>query len=286
MSDGFLKLSLQGMIRSALIGSVLSALLGVSLSAKIIVTVDGISIPDSVFNPIKQQNPNFNYDALPEAQKQQLLDEVINTVIVANVAKKEGLDKSEEYKMANIQLLYQLWISKQGESLDKTVNVTDDEAQRFYNNNLQSFITLNATLRHILVSKEDEAKNIVAEIGKVPKNKTKDKFSELAKKYSIDPGSKENGGLIENMNLNDPNVAPEFVQEAKKMQPNSYTRVPVKTRYGYHIIYLEKIDQAVTEPFSKVKSQILQFLKQQRMQEIVMEKVNRMRASANITYPK
>lgn len=284
MSMSFLKNSLQKATIASCI--MFPVLLGVNLHAKTIVTVDGIAISDSVFAALKQQNPNFNYDALPEAQKQQFLDEIVNAVVVANTAKKEGLDKSEDYKMANLQLLYQLWLSKQAENLDKTVSVTDEEAQRFYNNNIGFFITLNATLRHILVAKEDEAKNIIAEIGKVPKNKTKEKFSELAKKHSIDPGSKEKGGLLENMNLNDQNIAPEFVQEAKRMSSNSYTRTPVKTRYGYHVIFLEKIDQPVTEPFSKVKAQIVQLLKQQKMQEIVAEKVKKMRASANIVYPK
>lgn len=257
-----------------------------ALNAKTLVNVDGVEISDSVFNALKQQNPSFNYDALPEAQKQAFLDELVAMVLAANAAKKEGLDKSEEYKMMNLQGLAQLWLSKQGESLSKTIKVTDAEAKEYYNANKAVFAIQNAKLNHIVVAKEDEAKNIIAEIGKVPKNKTKDKFVELAKKYSLDNSNKANGGLIDQMNLNDPTIAPEFANEAKQMAVGSYTKTPVKTRYGYHVIYLEAREQATTQPFDKVKNVIMEGLKQQKMQQAVAEKMKKMRDNAKITYGK
>ncbi|RDU60578.1 peptidylprolyl isomerase [Helicobacter sp. MIT 14-3879] len=263
---------------------VLPAILGTILHAKTIVTVDGTEVSDSIFIALKQQNPNFNYDALPEAQKKQLLDEIITGILTANAAKKEGLEKTEEYRMGSLQLLSSLWLKRQVDSLSKTVNVTEAEAQKFYNDNSPLFITQNAKLLHILVTKEEEAKNIIAEIGKVPKNKIKDKFSELAKKHSIDPGSKENGGLIDKINLSDPNIAPEFAQEVKKMTANSYNKTPIKSRYGFHIVYLEKIDQPIKDPFTKVKTQLIERLKQKKIQEILQGKVDKMKDAARITY--
>ena len=271
----------------ALIGAM--ALLPLSVEAKVLVNVDGFDITDSMVNPIlkmQTQNPNMTFDSLQEAQKTQVLDGLINMVLAANAAKKDGLDKSDEYKLANIELLKQAWIGKQLESISKTINVTQAEAQTFYNNNKQLFAGHNASVRHILVQKEDEAKNIINEIGKVPKTKTEDKVAELAKKFSADPGSKEQGGLIENLNLNDPSLAPEFAQETKKMTAGSYTKTPVKTRYGYHIIYLKKIDAPVTQSFDKVKTQIIEGLKQQKMEQILAEKIKKVRDNAKITYGK
>lgn len=256
-----------------------------TLGAKTIVSVDGVEISDSIFSALKAQNPSFNYDALPEAQKNQLLDEIIDGVITANAAKKEGLDKTEEYKMANLQMLSGLWLKKQVDSLSKTINVTTAEAQTFYDSNKEMFVAQNAEVRHILVQKEQEAKNLIAEIGKVPKTKTESKIAELAQKFSIDPGSKANGGLLE-LPINSPAVAPEFAQEVMKMTAGTYTKNPVKTRYGYHIIYLKKLEQPVTQSFDSVKTQLIELLKQQKMESILKDKVRKMRDASKITYGK
>lgn len=271
--------------RVAQIAAVASLSLMPLANAKVLVNVDGVEVSDSIFQSLKQQNPSFNFDTLPQEQKQQLLDELVNGVITANAAKKEGLDKSEEYKMATLQLLSRLWLSKQAESLSKTINVSVAEAQKFYNENPKMFVTQNADLRHILVQKEQEAKNIIAEISKVPKTKTESKFEELAKKLSIDPGSKENGGLMQ-LPINAPDIAPEFAQEVLKMTAGTYTKTPVKTRYGYHIIYLRKLDKPVTQSFDSVKTQLMELIKQQKMGEVLQDKVKKMRDNAKITYGK
>lgn len=260
-------------------------LMPITLGAKTLVNVDGVDISDSIFAPLKQQNPNFNYDALPEAQKQQVLDDVINGVITANAAKKDGIDKSEEYKIANLQLLSSLWFKKQAESLSKTINVSVADAQKFYNDNPKMFVIQNAELRHILVQKEQDAKNIIAELSKVPKTKTESKFEELAKKLSIDTGTKENGGFM-NIPINSPAIAPEFAKEVLKMTAGTYTKTPVKTRYGYHIIYLKKLDKPITKTFDSVKGQLIDLLKQQKIEEVLKEKIKKMRDVAKITYTK
>ncbi|MWV61868.1 peptidylprolyl isomerase [Helicobacter saguini] len=254
------------------------------LSAKVLVNVDGTEISDSVFAPIKQQNPSFNYDALPQQQKDALLDELIAGALMANAAKREGLDKSEEYKMANLQLLSQLWLKKQGESIGKTINVTEQEAKAFYDNpqNKQMFVSQNASVRHILVAKEDQAKNIIAEIAKVPKTKTEDKVAELAKKFSLDEASKANGGLMENLPIGQ--TAPEFAAAVKGMTAGTYSKTPVKTQFGYHIIYLKKLDAPTTLTFDKVKPQLIEALRQEKMQGILQEKLRKMRDTAKITY--
>ena len=263
--------------------------LGLSLClpiyAKTIVSVDGVEVSDSIFVALKQQNPNFNYDTLPEAQKTQILDEIITGVVAANAAKKEGLDKTEEYKMATIQLLSSIWLKRQVDSLSKTVNVSVAEAQTFYNNNKQMFVTQNAELRHIVVQQEDQAKNLIAEIGKVPKTKTEDKVAELATKFSIDTTSKANGGLLSPLPINNnPAIPPEFAQEVLKMTPGTYTKTPIKTRYGYHIIYLKKLGKPVTQTFDQVKNQLVELLKQQKMEGIIQEKIKKMRDNSKIVY--
>ena len=102
------------------------------------------------------------------------------------------------------------------------------------------------TVRHILIkpdtdtdaSDEDqekaeekakkEAENIIKKLDKG------EKFEDLAKKYSDDEGTKEDGGLLENFSKD--SVVTEFWDASYKLKDGEYTKEPVKSEYGYHVI--------------------------------------------------
>lgn len=260
----------------------ISSLLLLPLSAKTLVTVDGYAISDSILNELKKQNPNFTFDSLPEQQKQQLLNGIVDQVLAANAAKKAGIDKSEEYKMIEMGVLGKLWVDKELQAMDSKTQISDEEAKKFYEDNKQHFITQKADLNHILVKTEGEAKSIIGELAKTPKAKIKSKFEDLAKKMSEDKGSATNGGRLEGINIFD--LVPEFTQGVKALKAGTYTKDPVKTNYGFHVIYLTKLDPETTESFEKTKDQIKQSLKQQKQQQILQDKLKVMRDGAKITY--
>ncbi|NNF00175.1 MAG: hypothetical protein HKN25_14240 [Pyrinomonadaceae bacterium] len=66
-------------------------------------------------------------------------------------------------------------------------------------------------------------------------------FAELAKEYSDDPGSKESGGLFEDVPKGQ--MVPEFEKAALALKPGETTKELVKTKFGYHIIKLEKMGE-------------------------------------------
>ncbi|GGE21795.1 hypothetical protein GCM10011571_24900 [Marinithermofilum abyssi] len=111
-------------------------------------------------------------------------------------------------------------------------------------------------LNHILIATEPqgkkkrsdkEAKKLAEEVkAKLDKG---EKFSELAEKYSDDPGSKAQGGEMEG---NPKEWVPEF-SKAAKTQPIDKIGEPVKSQFGYHII---QVKERGKEPFDKVKEQI------------------------------
>ncbi|RMH34974.1 MAG: hypothetical protein D6687_01420 [Acidobacteria bacterium] len=65
-------------------------------------------------------------------------------------------------------------------------------------------------------------------------------FAELAKQFSEDPGSKDKGGLYENIRKGA--FVPEFESAALSLEPGQVAPQVVETQFGYHIIKLEKID--------------------------------------------
>jgi peptidyl-prolyl cis-trans isomerase C len=107
-------------------------------------------------------------------------------------------------------------------------------------------------VRHILVEKEDEAKDIIAELQKGTK------FEKLAER-SKDTGSKANGG---DLDWNAPgNFVKPFSEAMVKLPKGKFTATPVQTQFGWHVIEVSDIRDAKVPSFEEVKPQL-----QQRMQ--------------------
>jgi foldase protein PrsA len=122
-------------------------------------------------------------------------------------------------------------------------NVTEDELKAEFEKN--KAVYNKATVRHILIAtmdmstrqekrKDEEALKIAKEVKQ--KLDAGGEWKALASEYSEDPGSKDNGGLYENVSPN--NWVEEFKQ-AVITQPIGVIGEPVKTEYGYHVIKVE-----------------------------------------------
>jgi len=123
--------------------------------------------------------------------------------------------------------------------------------------------------RHILVATEAEAVSIIAELDKGAD------FATLAKKYSKDPGT-DSGGDLGYFTREE--MVPAFAEAAFALPVGSYTKKPVKTEFGWHIIKVE--DHRIAKPptFEEAHDQLVSLL----ANEIVNEKIQALRASAKI----
>lgn len=119
--------------------------------------------------------------------------------------------------------------------------VTEDEVKKEFEATKDDYTT--ASVRHILVNFTDpegkertseEALKMAKDI-KAKLDKGED-FATLAKQYSEDPGSKDNGGLYENAEVSG---WVEAFKQAALTQPLNEIGDPVQTEYGYHIIRVE-----------------------------------------------
>ena len=88
-------------------------------------------------------------------------------------------------------------------------------------------MTNKITARHILVDKKTIAEDIIEEIN------SGTKFEEMAKKHSTCPSKKKGGNLGE---FGRGQMVKEFEKAAFSLQKNQMTQIPVKTKFGYHII--------------------------------------------------
>jgi len=135
--------------------------------------------------------------------------------------------------------------------------VTDQQVQAEYDKQKSTQGDKEYHARHILVEKEDEAKEIITELKKGAK------FEDLAKK-SKDPGSGGRGG---DLGWAAPSAYVKPFSEAMiKLEKGKFTEVPVQSQFGYHVIMLEDVRETQFPALDQVKSQITESIQNKQAQ--------------------
>jgi len=163
----------------------------------------------------------------------------------------------------------------------KTESITqgDITAEAYYEQHPSQFtIKEQRTVRHILVETEDEAKAIIQSLDGGAD------FTALVKEKSKDAGSVESGGVIGPFDT-DGNYVQEFIDGTFSLaKVGDYTKKPVKTAYGYHIIVLDEITPASTKTLEEVRSAIEDEILWDARDAAFEEHYNQLIESADIKY--
>lgn len=204
-------------------------------------TISGIPAAKSLADDITD-NVRLLYSLYQEAEKTGFLAEESTKAeldfswnsFIASFEKEEdfkeflsshAISESDFRKFMDMNTLYSVYVNKlYSDALSKTY--TDKELFDTINTNY-------VKAKHILVSDEKLANEIIGKI------KAGQSFDALVKEYGTDPGQGEDGYVFTRGEM----VA-EFEEAAFALAPETYTAAPVKTAYGYHIIYRYKIDEA------------------------------------------
>ncbi|MDR1940805.1 MAG: peptidylprolyl isomerase [Endomicrobium sp.] len=191
-----------------------------------------------------------NYVATPLGKKQ-FIDAIVREAIMVESAKQAGIAKRAEYSEALREFeenqKRQLEDYKDGllieaylKEIHTGITASESDIEAYYNVNKESFDNpVEYTVKHILVSDQKDAQDAYAEL------ENGAKFDDVARKYSQDSASAENGGLIGPFKKGD--LVPEFEKVALELKNNEMSGI-VETQYGYHIIFKvsEKSIPAIT----------------------------------------
>ena len=139
---------------------------------------------------------------------------------------------------------------------------SEDVLKKYYDDNYSD----TQTVRHILIEVDsdaedeekadkeayDKAVKLIKELNETSSKKLESKFEELAKNNSDDTGTYANGGLFENFNKKGTDEA--FWNASLKLKDGEYTKEPVKSSYGYHIIL--KVSSTPVEEYKDIKDDV------------------------------
>jgi len=181
-------------------------------------------------------------------------DELINREVLTQEAQKQGIDKKPEVK-GQLDLVRQsVLINLYMQDYMRSHPISEETLKREYDLIKTQMGDKEYKTRHILVEKEDEAKDIIARL------KKGEKFEDLAKQ-SKDPGSKDRGG--DNGWAPPSNYVKPFSDAMVKLEKGKYTETPVKSDYGYHVIMLDDTRELKLPSLEEAKPQLMQRLQQQ-----------------------
>ena len=264
------------------------AAMAISLNAGVLANVKdaNITVTDEEIAPfLAQSNPQVSGVQPSDEDKKKLIDDMIKYKLLVAEAKKSGIENTDEYKrqleLAKDGIAFNLWQREQ----TKDVAVSDEEAKKIYDENKQSFMQPDSvTASHILVADEKSAKNAIAKLSKVKKENLKAEFNKLAKEISTDPSAKENGGDLGSFGKG--MMVPEFEKAAFALKDGEMGKTPVKTQFGYHVIYKESSKKAEAMPFEKVKDLIKNQLLPGKANKKIDDKANELFGKINVEYAK
>ena len=189
-----------------------------------------------------------------------LLDNIVHGEVVAQEAVKQGLDKSGDtpyiLELSRLQLLGQAL----GEHYLKDKKPTDAEVHADYEAYVAAAPKLEYHARHILVATEPFAEKLVQRL------EHGEKFEDLAKAESMDP-SKSNGGDLSW--IRPEQVPPEFMKAVAALKPGEYSKTPVQTPFGWHIVQLVETRPLAPQSFDDRKQRIQQELERKKFKDYV-----------------
>lgn len=157
--------------------------------------------------------------------------------------------------------------------IEQSLTPTEAELQRQYTQNIDSFRTPEQVkIRHILLMTQGKPASDDAKIKAQAEDLLKQvragaNFADLVKKYSEDPGSKNNGG--EYTIQHNGQMVKEFEDAAFRLKPGESDLI--KTTYGYHVVQVIEHDPARVKPFEEVKAQLLDQWRKQKAADVMQQ---------------
>lgn len=183
-----------------------------------------------------------------------ILERLIELNLIKSAAEKADLKKNLDVQKAlekfEERLLVQYFVSQEMKKI-----VTEAAVQEAYKKLPPQ---KEVKLSHIMMKDEPTAKAVIKAL-----NSGTD-FATLAKSKSIDEATAKKGGDLGG--ALEAQLPQPFVQAIKDLKPGAYTKTPVKTPVGYHVV---KLDSRTDAPFETVAPMIREGLEKEALAKLI-----------------
>ncbi|MCV6547351.1 MAG: peptidylprolyl isomerase [Cohaesibacter sp.] len=256
-----------------LLGGAASAIAQDSGKESVVATVNGRAITTTELGFIGQELGGRLGQMTAEQRKEALMAILIDLQLVAEAAEKQKLQEGDLFKKQMVFLKNRA-LRNEFFRVNVDEKISDGDVKALYDKEIGSKpAEKEVKARHILLKEEKQALEVIKELDGGAD------FAELAKKKSTGPSGPRGGDLGF---FGKGQMVPAFEAAAFALEKGAYTKVPVKTQFGYHVVLTEETREAPKPQFDAVKANIRRVLAEQKFSEIL----NGLKAKAKIDVKK
>jgi peptidyl-prolyl cis-trans isomerase C len=231
-----------------------------ALGAARVAVVNGEPVPESVLRIYALATERRNLDEMSPEERERMVNDVIGLVLLAQQAEEEGLTSSRTLAaQIELQRLQSLARAMAADYLEKNPP-TDADLQAIYDENLPRLSGEQYKLRHILVTSKAEADTVIADL-----NRGSD-FVTLAQARADGPTG-PNGGELGWLTLD--SMPPSFAEAVRGMTAGAYSREPVQTEAGYHVILLEQTQRQEPPALEDIRTDLASAAERKRLDDFI-----------------
>ncbi len=226
---------------------------------RVLLTVNGYEVTPQVYLAYRglRQRPEPRD---PQQAQLTILNELATILMISQDAEKHGVDKKPEHAII-LDIGRRLALSEAAvQDVLTGFEATDEAVQKAYDEAYKE-MPKEYKARHILVKEEPKALVLIAELDSGAD------FAELAKEHSTDPGSGSRGGDLGWFTTD--RMVPSFGEAVVAQEPGVYSKAPVQSQFGYHIILVEESREQDAPKLDEVRNDLVTQLRQEAVANYV-----------------
>jgi len=237
----------------------------------VVVIVNGTPVTKPMYAAFHQQWRRAKQGAKGDTPQEQMaiLNELVNAMLIVQDAEAQGFDKKPEVaellKLLRMRALAEMSIA----NFVQQQQISNDDLKALYDKRYGSKQQQEFKARHILLKSEDDAKAVIKELDNGAD------FIALAKTRSTGPSASQGGdlGWFDATQMVKP-----FSDAVAAMETGAYSKTPVKTQFGWHVILREDARESSPPSFEDVQNTLMDG----KRRELVMSYLTKLRKKADI----
>jgi len=238
---------------------------------EILATVNGTPITESAFNAYASKRKMQQGDESANS-REAILGELISLELMRQESIKSGISNNPDV-IALIEMEQRTLLAGAAIKAFMQNNPVSDAALKSLYDEKFGGANMEYNARHILVETKEQAEQVISLLD------SGSDFAELAKEKSIGPTGASGGSLGW---FSAAQMVKPFSEAAAKLEKGAYTKEPVQTQFGWHVIQLEDSRESTPPPFEDLKGR----LKMVIVNNMLQEHINKTREAANIVINK
>jgi len=230
----------------------------------------------------EQKKKMFERYNNPQARQQYLQSWLAQEVLYRQALQEELTEKPEAKKLIDQLTRGALSQLVMNSELASKINITETDIQTYYTANKDKFVDPSgATISHILVDDEEKAKELMGRI------KEGEDFAELARQFSKDTDTKEDGGKIgaevqEGSHIPGIGTKAELNKRIFALEAPKLLDEPFKTEKGWEIVKVETVIPERQKELDEVRQQVMSMLTSQKSQDVQRDLIEQLMDKHNV----